>query len=492
MNIDVTAPIPGAARAAHNAGLCVLPVKENGEKRPDVPSWTEYQRRQSTPQELGTWFSNGRTGYGAVTGRISRNLEMFEFDNPDTYQTFKATAGAVDLGPLVERIEQGYSELTPGGGVHWYYRCADIDGNLKLARRADGKVLIETRGEGGFVVLAPSHGAVHSTGKPYQVLHGSVATIADITPIERELLHGLACSFDQTPPREVTPPADSTDRAGNRPGDDYNARATWEEVLEPRGWVNVYTNPAGVTYWRRPGKDRGWSATTNYAGRDILYVFSSSVTPLEPNRGYRKFTTLTFLEYGGDFKKAASELVDLGYGRQWAGFTPGGRKPKPTDLATALARIEELEQENNRCGEMIHLTGQHFSNPNLTPTDRIVLFKLAIEAVYQANNPHAIPAKNEGYIVIRLTALAEWCGSSTRTVSKCIDRCKENGLLDKQITRIKTEDGTIISQRVCDIGCAQALRPCVGRFLSHGRTNGRAKKLPYPREPLSQGISHTL
>ena len=71
------------------------------------------------------------------------------------------------------------------------------DKKNELKRREPGieqraEALIETRGMSGFVVLAPSHGRVHPTGRPYAVLAGSVATIATVTPEEREALFALA------------------------------------------------------------------------------------------------------------------------------------------------------------------------------------------------------------------------------------------------------------------------------------------------------------
>ena len=47
-------------------------------------------------------------------------------------------------------------------------------------------------------------------------------------------------------------------RQGERPGDAFNRLATWPEVLEPHGWLAV-GEYAGVTRWRRPGKDRDHS-----------------------------------------------------------------------------------------------------------------------------------------------------------------------------------------------------------------------------------------
>jgi putative DNA primase/helicase len=109
-------------------------------------------------------------GVGWVTGNVSGNLEVLEFDaGGEVYQAFKDRAEQTGLGEVVERIEAGYSSASPTGGIHWPYRCDVIDGNTKLARRPkrpeeqrDPKdtvqVLIETRGEGGYIVEAPSNG----------------------------------------------------------------------------------------------------------------------------------------------------------------------------------------------------------------------------------------------------------------------------------------------------------------------------------------------
>ncbi len=123
------------ALAAHQAGICVLPVRENGRKMPDLPSWSPYQQNRPSDEEISNWFSQNRTGIGFVTGKVSGNLELFEFDCPDTYEDFKERAAEVGLGDLIDRLEQGYCEQTPGGGTHWFYRCSVIGGNAKLAQK---------------------------------------------------------------------------------------------------------------------------------------------------------------------------------------------------------------------------------------------------------------------------------------------------------------------------------------------------------------------
>lgn len=313
-----------AAWEAHQAGLCVLPPREDGSKRPEGAEWSTFQSRLSTLDDLRGWYGNGRQGLGAVTGAISGNLEALEFDDLGTYEEFVAAGVAVGLGDLIARLTSAYEEETPGGGIHWLMRCAEIAGNTKLAQRPAGEddqgrplyqVLIETRGQGGYIVLAPSRGRVHPTGKAYRLRSGGFASIPEVTPEERRALWDLARTFDERPPREEETPraahSPSSD-TGTRPGDDFKARATWEEVLEPHGWVRIFSR-GGKSLWRRPGKDQGWSATTNYANSDLLYVFSSS-TVFKAERGYNKFSAYAILNHGGDFGAAAGELARQGYG----------------------------------------------------------------------------------------------------------------------------------------------------------------------------------
>ena len=262
---------------------------------------------------------------GFVCGGASGGLELFEFD-ADFYDEFKATAAAVGLGELVKRIEAGYVERSPGGGWHLLYRCPELRGSAKLAQQpgppdAKGRptveVLIETRGEGGYVVVAPTFGKVHPSGKSYKLLKGGAATIADITDAEREALWSLARTFDRMPaPAEPAPEASQATprRDGDklRPGDDYNTRATWHETMSGHGWTPVYTR-GDTTYWRRPGKSEGWSATTNHNGSGLLWMFTSS-SQFEPSKSYTKFGAYAVLNQGGNHTLAAKSLGQQGYG----------------------------------------------------------------------------------------------------------------------------------------------------------------------------------
>lgn len=174
------------------------------------------------------------------------------------------------------------------------------------------RTLIETRGEGGLVIVAPSDGGVHPSGKPYVLLAGGISSLPTLTAEERQLLFAAARSFDQTTSGLALNVERRHSRAaltqGERPGDRYNRRASWAEVLEPHGWKSLTTRD-GESYWQRPGKQgSGVSATTNYQGSDLLYVFSTS-TVFEAGRAYSKFAAYAILEHRGDFQAAARALA---------------------------------------------------------------------------------------------------------------------------------------------------------------------------------------
>lgn len=335
-----------AVKMGLKAGLCILPPDPYGSKRP-LPGgkneWIGYQTTKPTPEELRNWYSDVTvTGIGVVCGHDG--LECLDFDERAIFEDYDNAAVSSGLGDLLERIKTGYCEYSPNG-VHLLYRCEEISGNTKLATRPKKteemkdpndktKTLIETRGKGGYIITAPSYGTVNPSGT-YQNVSGSFETIHTITPDERKALHELAQTFNQFDDKQLEAAirqASRDTKSGGRPGDDFNCRARWEDILLKHGWIKVLTI-GGTTYWRRPGKAFGISATTNHQGSDLLYVFTSS-TSFEPNRGYSKFSAYAILEHGGDFSAAAGDLARQGYGDKL------GKEPPGTDHAPEMQEVE--------------------------------------------------------------------------------------------------------------------------------------------------------
>jgi hypothetical protein len=322
MSRTATRSVEADALEAHDVGLCVLPVKHDGSKAPDAPTpdgkWERFQHERLTRDEVIACMQ-GRDGFGLVTGAISGNLECTEMEgravDDGTYTRFKEALCAAGLQELYDRICAGYMERSPSGGLHWLYRVEGepVPSGVKLARRpsADGvHTLIETRAEGNFIVVASSGGRCHETGQPWVLELGGFASIATVTAQERADFHRVAAMFDEMPPpppwHEPTSRLLATN-TGDRPGDQYNASTTWDDVLGRAGWTRVY-DKGEETAWRRPGKETGISATTNHRGTDTLKVFSTS-TVLPTDGTLTRFGAFAYLEHGGDFIAAARAVA---------------------------------------------------------------------------------------------------------------------------------------------------------------------------------------
>lgn len=305
-----------------DAGFSPLPPKDDGSKSPFAdlkdtqtgrPTWRPYQEKPADRRRVESWYRGGRTANGVVTGFAG--LELLEFDDRGVYDQYREAAAKSGLGSLLSRIEEGYLEETPKGGMHLFYVCDELRGNTKLAQRPAAEEspgpspLIETRGQGGFAVVAPSCGTVHPTGRPYILLHGGPGSIVTITSAERDALWDLARTFDEVPTEFIEPRALNGRKPGRsegRPGDAFEAEHSWEDILEPFGWRKLFVR-GDVAYWQRPGKEGpGVSATTGHCKG--LYVFSTS-TSFQAGRSYSKFGAYAHLHHGGDHSAAARELA---------------------------------------------------------------------------------------------------------------------------------------------------------------------------------------
>ncbi|NJC83171.1 hypothetical protein HC030_11455 [Planosporangium mesophilum] len=312
----------------------MVAIRADGSKAPLV-SWRSYQRRRADRARVAAWFAGNPPGIGVVCGAVSGGLEMLELEGRAIEEGLDSRlvelVRAAGLGQLWRRVAvEGYVERTPSGGLHLLYRVADVPvgRNAKLARRpateaelADDpsdkiKTLAETRGEGGYTVVAPSHGAVHQTGRAWVALRGATpARIPTITGQERDALVAVVRCLDAMPPPPVEPPRSPRrdGSAGTAPGEDYERRTDWADILEPAGWRLV--SAVGRTrYWRRPGKRTGVSATTGRADdRDRLYVFTTS-SEFESETPITKFHAYAVLHHRGDHAAAAAALRRAGFG----------------------------------------------------------------------------------------------------------------------------------------------------------------------------------
>jgi hypothetical protein len=338
-------------------GIVPLPVNRFRQKAPAVSSWTQYQKQMPSQEQVLEWFLKA-DGLGVLCGAISGNLLMVEIEGrAATLQTIDLLthrAKENNILDLFEKLNSGYVERSPSGGLHWLLRSqGPIPGNEKFARRIDENgvisVLAESRGEGGFVVTAPTPGICHPTGNGWHIIKGTPKSIPTFSEEEVDALRELFISLDEMPKEQYREPITRVRAEGiTLPGDAFNQSVTWDEILIPDGWTKLHTDSMGKTDWRRPGKDYGISATTNYQGNDLFHVFTSSVA-LDSDKSYSKFAYIALTKFGGDFNACANALRGQGYG-QATELNSLSPLPSPDGTATGglVASPLEIELEKQR------------------------------------------------------------------------------------------------------------------------------------------------
>lgn len=324
------------AKALTDANISVLPLRHDSPKQPAIEEWGVLQTRIGTDEELQSWFKNGN-GIGIIGGKVSGNLLMLDFDREGIYELYEQSCIDHDMGDLVQSLPLMRS---PSGGNHLYLRCTEpVCGNRILARASARKPLIETRGEGGYVVAFPSPG--------YTIVRGKPNAVPIITPEQCEFLFQIAALFNEyTPPElpafEPSPPREPG--SGLAPGEEYNERGEYEAVLSDAGWTRTGRS-GGKTTWKRPGKtEPGISATSNYMGSRQFYCFTTACDPFLHEKSYSPFGVYATIKHGGDYKAAARQLGIEGYGNQ--SKTPRRVQTPPQGATEVLAVAEGAVDDN--------------------------------------------------------------------------------------------------------------------------------------------------
>ena len=298
-----------------DAGISIIPT--TSDKLPFfqlLPNnkWDEFQRRLPTPKEIAKWQQYKSISIAIVCGEVSGNLEVIDIDNHKgnadaTYNDFKEIVESYSSTLWNSLIV----EKSQSGGYHIIYRFdGKSEGSKKLALQyIDNKkdTFIETKGEGGYVIVSPSPG--------YSLMQGSFTHITTLSNDDRYFLLQVAKSFNEiTEEVSYNPPSVITNTNNDntnttRPGDKLNDIGDHRELLLNAGWTLLSTTSKGTELWRRPGKNRGISATYNHIP-NRFYVFSTNADPFENNRVYDKFAIYTMLNYNGDWKQAARHIKD--------------------------------------------------------------------------------------------------------------------------------------------------------------------------------------
>ena len=130
-------------------------------KHPAPSRWKHYQTQRADEDTLTIWFDGRFKDYniGVVTGEISGNVFAVDVD------VAEGKPGADTLDDLCmanDDLPQTLEQITGSGGRHYLFKAPE---GKTIATGAntlgDG---VDTRGEGGFIVVAPSN---HKSGGNY-------------------------------------------------------------------------------------------------------------------------------------------------------------------------------------------------------------------------------------------------------------------------------------------------------------------------------------
>lgn len=318
-------------------GLQFIPVDEA--KRPIPKAWQTTIKKYDLTNVVGV---------GLVCGEPSGSVEALDFDlkydlTNTLFDRYKREISALDKNLLKKVVVQ----KTRSGGFHFIYRCSKLGGNTKLARRPttdeekqetyertykaeilkegvdegvardrakkakDGdknRVLIESRGLGGQVVVSPSAG--------YEFIFGDLCSISDITEQERDMLFSVARSFNEYFEEVSVPraqmPKQKTD--GLSPFDDYNQRGDVVGLLESHGW-KIVGNKGNKTIFLRPGQTTSHSSGNFDHNKNWFSVFTTS-SVFEPEKAYLPYAVFATLECDKNYSEAAKRLIEMGYGEK--------------------------------------------------------------------------------------------------------------------------------------------------------------------------------
>lgn len=233
--------------------LRVVPIRP-GSKAPDLADWPRLAT--TDPVQIADWWTNGHAGCGVgiATGAESGVFVLDVDDNGrdkrggDSLDDLLRTHGELPETPLV---------LTPGGGLHYYWRWPGF------ALKETLGPWLDIRAEGRQVLAPPS---IHPNGKPYIW----------------EAYHR---------PSVLWPPAEAPEwmLAALR-----LVAAEASEALDPlfalalsaAGFALYRTDAQGNEHWSRPGKNprEGASLTVYPDGHATCY--STNVPELAPQTPY--------------------------------------------------------------------------------------------------------------------------------------------------------------------------------------------------------------
>jgi len=170
-NCNKTQNVLECAKYYRKIGLSVIPIVYK--RKTSKIEWKEYQQRLPTEEELERWFSKP-ANVAIVTGKVSRNLVVIDFDSRELAAEFAKMVDERGSKGLRQALSNTWLVQT-GKGFHIYVRLPDaklvprskviLKNKDELKKEEEEKEEIDLKAEGGYVVAPPS---IHPSGARYE------------------------------------------------------------------------------------------------------------------------------------------------------------------------------------------------------------------------------------------------------------------------------------------------------------------------------------
>ena len=378
----------------HKAGFKIIPTSDPSKPDGKKPlcSWKKFQDNQTEQDVIDIFSMKNVGGIALLTGK---GIEVIDVDLKYALSTefelkfFDALIEAIGH----EVFDKLIQTKTVSGGYHLIYKTNVSAGNLKLASRytidsekknANDKVrvLLETRGEGGYILIPPTKGYTYDTPSK------DITKVSLITDEQRNSIIAVCRSFDEIAetyqktkaslPIEIVGSHKTTIEA-------FNDSHSCSDLLEKAGWKFKYSR-GGNDHYVRPGKSLNEGIGAGYQpSSNLVRIFTTS-SEFEGDKTYNPFQTYAYLNFNGDYSKACSELYSLGYGDRMK-----KNRDSYADKLNALSSSNKNEKgKAENTSRMDSIFETRFSIKNVPPKIEFNLF------VKNKNNQEVMPIASFG------------------------------------------------------------------------------------------------
>jgi hypothetical protein len=301
-----------------------------GDKKVPNIKWKEFQTKAMTKDDFAKVYDLPTTqGQGLCTGY--NGLEVIDVDLK-VLPTLKAQQDFWKeyLQYLSDEIadfeEKFVIYKTINNGYHILYRCAEIQGNQKLAKLKESpEAIIETRGIGGYVFIYEK-----------KVTELSYSDIKEISVKDREMILHISRLFDYKEPEiQQAPEQIPTDSIA--PWTEYNSKNTVWDVLG--GEFKIVRRLKDRQVIKREGGTSDHSGYV-YESSGYMYLFTTgTIYPAE--KILSPFAIFAYKYHSGDMKEASRDLYKKGFGSRHVhpivtGYSPADITIDENDLIFPL------------------------------------------------------------------------------------------------------------------------------------------------------------